>query len=168
MNVAVKPAAAPFPLREAMRLTAGGVGVVTAGLSDERTGLTVTSAISLSIDPPTMLISVNQRASAWPVIQARRHFCLNVLGVQHQAVAEQFSGKNGEKGVDRYAGARWEALATGALALEDAIASIDCEVDEIIARRSHAIVIGSARAIRVRGGEPLVYGRGRYGAFADF
>jgi alkylation response protein AidB-like acyl-CoA dehydrogenase len=47
-----------------------------------------------------------------------------------------------------------------------AVASIDCAVEEIIERHSHAIVIGEVKAVRVNGGEPLVYGHGRYGSFA--
>jgi len=43
-----------------MRRLAGGVSVITAGDGDARTGLTVTSAISLSMDPPTMMVSVNR------------------------------------------------------------------------------------------------------------
>ena len=78
----------------------------------------------------------------------------------------RFAGKDGVKGVARYENARWSPLETGALALEDAVASVDCRVDEFIERHSHVIVLGTVQAIRLQGGEPLVYSRGRYGAFA--
>ena len=41
--------------KDAMRHLVGGVSVITAGSGAAKTGLTVTSAISLSLDPPTML-----------------------------------------------------------------------------------------------------------------
>ncbi len=160
------PTSAPT-LKDAMRLVAGGVSVVTAGDGDERTGLTVTSAVSLSIDPPTMIICVNRNASALPVIAERRHFCVNVLSAEHEPVADRFAGRGGVKGVDRYDEADWRPQATGALALQGAIATIDCEVEEMIERHSHVIVIGAVRAVATRPGEPLVYSRGRYHRLAQ-
>jgi flavin reductase (DIM6/NTAB) family NADH-FMN oxidoreductase RutF len=168
MTIAVKPPLdlSEPTLREAMREVAGGVSVVTVGEGSERTGLTVTSAVSLSVDPPTMIVCVNRMASSWPLFQRYGHFCVNVLGAHHQAVAERFAGRHGVKGEARYHGVRWERLATGASALADAVAAIDCAIEETIERHSHAILIGAVRAIRIRGGEPLVYARGRYGLFS--
>jgi flavin reductase (DIM6/NTAB) family NADH-FMN oxidoreductase RutF len=153
-------------LRDAMRHVAGGVSVITAGIGDDRTGLTVTSAISLSLDPPTMIVCVNRGASSWPVIQKHRHFCVNILGRAHREVAERFAGRGGIKGTERYAGASWTTLVTQASVLDGAVAAIDCAVEEFIERHSHAIVIGEVKAVQVSGGEPLVYGHGRYGTFA--
>lgn len=153
-------------LRDAMRHVAGGVSVITAGIGDERTGLTVTSAISLSLDPPTMIVCVNRGASSWPVIQKHRHFCVNFLGSAHREVAERFAGRGGIKGPERYKGASWTTLVTQASVLAGAVAAVDCEVEEFIERHSHAIVIGTVKAVQVNGGEPLVYGHGRYGSFA--
>ena len=65
---------------------------------ETRTGLTVTSAISLSLDPPTMLVCVNRNASAWSVIQRERHYCVNILDARHQHVADRFAGRGGVKG----------------------------------------------------------------------
>ncbi len=149
-------------LKDAMRLVAGGVSVVTAGDGEERTGLTVTSAVSLSIDPPTMIICVNRNASALAVIARRRHFCVNLLAADHEAIANRFAGVSGVKGPARYVEADWRPQATGALALQGDLASIDCEVEEMIERHSHVIVIGAVRAITTQSGEPLVYSRGRY------
>src|SRR5271166_6704302 len=88
--------------KEAMRHLVGGVSVITAGSGEARTGLTVTSAISLSLDPPTMLICVNRNASAWPVIRRERHYCVNILDAGHQRIADQFAGRDGVKGTARY------------------------------------------------------------------
>lgn len=152
-------------LRDAMRLVAGGVSIITAGIGEERTGLTVTSAVSLSVEPPTMMVCVNRTASAEPIIRKYRHFCVNILHTDHAPVADRFAGRGGVKGAARYENAAWEVLSTGALALQDAVAAIDCEVEDLIERHSHVIVLGAVRAVRVNGGEPLVYSQGRYGAF---
>jgi flavin reductase (DIM6/NTAB) family NADH-FMN oxidoreductase RutF len=151
-------------LRDAMRHVAGSVSVITAGDDTDRTGLTATSAVSLCLDPPTMLVNVNRAASVWPVIQRHRHFCINVLSTEHRDVADRFAGRNGVKGAGRYSGARWVRLATGAAGLADAVALIDCELEEAIERHSHAILLGAVRAVTIPGGSSLLYGHGGYGS----
>ena len=170
MNAAVKhPMSIGEPtLKDAMRQLAGGVCVIAAGVGDERTGLTATSAVSLSVTPPTMIVCVIRDASALPVIRLHGHFCINVLGAQHRHVADRFAGRGGVKGVERYAEANWSALATGALALEGVLAAIDCQVQEFIERHSHVIVIGAVKALQVRPDRPLLYGQGEYSALAPF
>jgi len=169
MTVTVNPKAdISYPgelLREALRHVAGSVSIITAGVGDERTGLTATSATSLSVDPPTMLVAVNRQASAWPVIRSHRHFCVNFLSADHLDLAERFAGRKGVNGAERYDDASWVQLATGAQALADAVAAIDCEVQEIIERHSHAIIIGAVKAVLVNGGDVLVYGQRQYGSF---
>jgi flavin reductase (DIM6/NTAB) family NADH-FMN oxidoreductase RutF len=155
------------PLREAMRLVAGPVCVVTAGTGEERTGATVTSAHSLALEPEVMAISLNRATSTFPVIEKSGHYCVNVLALHHQTVAERFAGIGGLKGAARYAGAAWHALATGALALEGALAAIDCSVEDIIVRHTHALILGRVRAVELGGNAPpLLYRNGEYGAFA--
>ncbi len=113
-------------LREAMRRLLGGVAVITAGIGDERTGLAATSAISLSMNPPTMLICVNRSSSTWPVLLKRRHFCVNLLHAGQAHVASRFAGEGGVKGVARYEGADWTVMGSGASGLKGALAVIDC------------------------------------------
>jgi flavin reductase (DIM6/NTAB) family NADH-FMN oxidoreductase RutF len=168
MNLALNHPIELSAFEDAMRQMAGGVSVITAGVGEERTGLTVISAVSLSMTPSTMVVCVNRSASAWPVINRRRHFCVNALGAHHRSVADKFAGVGGVKGAARYEGARWSPLETGALALDDCVASVDCAVEEFVERHSHAIVIGAVRAVRINGGPPLLYSQGQYGAFAHF
>jgi 3-hydroxy-9,10-secoandrosta-1,3,5(10)-triene-9,17-dione monooxygenase reductase component len=110
-----------------------------------------------------MLVCVNRNASAWPIIQRERHFCVNILDARHQHIADQFAGGGGVRGGTRYEGAQWRQFATGASGLEDALAVIDCAIEEVIERHSHGIVIGSVREVHLGGGaEALVYAHGRY------
>jgi flavin reductase (DIM6/NTAB) family NADH-FMN oxidoreductase RutF len=165
-----KPAPAHSPLvtslKGAMRQLAGGITVITAGVGDDVTGLTVTTAHSLSVDPPVMIISVNRNSSGYATISRHRHFCVNILGAEHRDVAERFSGFGGIKGRDRYAGRTWSVLATGALALDGALASIDCEVSEIIDRHSHGLILGEVRQVRLAeaASPQLIYRGGSYGS----
>ena len=151
--------------RGAMRHLAGAVSIVTAGRGAERGGLTATSVVSLSVDPPTVLLCVNRSASAWPLLVEHEHFGINVLAASQHAVADRFAGRNGEKGAARFAGADWVELATGAPILANALVAFDCVLDERIERYSHGILIGRVQALHGAGGtDPLLYWRGAYGA----
>lgn len=149
-------------LKVALRALGGGVSLVTAGEGDARTGATVTSATALSVDPPRMLVALNRSSSTWPIVQRFGHFAINIIGENHQFVANQFAGIGGLKGAERYRGAEWTRLASGAPILEDAVAAIDCTIEEAIERHSHVIVIGKVEAIRIGNGGSLIYQNGRY------
>jgi flavin reductase (DIM6/NTAB) family NADH-FMN oxidoreductase RutF len=114
-----------------------------------------------------MIINVNRKSSGYAAIREHGHFCVNVLAEHHLPIAEIFSGIGGVKGKDRYVGSDWSVLATGALALDGAIANIDCEVEEVIDRHSHGIFLGLVRALRLGDvlESQLVYHRNGYGAF---
>jgi flavin reductase (DIM6/NTAB) family NADH-FMN oxidoreductase RutF len=156
-------AALEAQLKSAMRCLAGGVCVITAGEGDERTGMTATSAISLSMSPATMMVCVNLSSSSWPVIEKYRHFCVNVLSDHQEAVAERFAGRDGCSGKDRYSGAEWDRLHSGAAVLVDALANVDCVLDEVIVRHTHAILLGHVCATRLRDdGRPLAYWQGTF------
>ncbi|WEZ85005.1 flavin reductase family protein [Rhizobium sp. 32-5/1] len=149
-------------LKQALRRLGGGVSIVTAGEGDVRSGATVTSATALSVDPPRMLVSLNRTSSTWPVVERFRHFAVNVVGSEHQGLANRFAGIGGVKGVERYLGTEWTRLASGAPVLEDAVAALDCEVEEAIERHSHVIIIGRVLTIRLGHGNSLLYQNGRY------
>lgn len=170
MTIALAPEHPPLAdagaLKQAMRTLAGGVSVITAGIGDERTGATVTSATSLSMDPPTMVVSLNLASSTWPVLRRRGHFAVNILADHQQPIADRFAGRGGAKGLARYEGADWTTLVTGASVLIGGLAAVDCEVEEAIERHSHAIILGRVRAITVGAGTSLVYADGRYGRIA--
>jgi flavin reductase (DIM6/NTAB) family NADH-FMN oxidoreductase RutF len=148
-----------------MRQFVSGVCVVTADLGRERTGTTVTSVTSLSIDPPKMLVCLNRAGTILPTIRRYRHFCVNVPAADHQDVADRFAGRDGAKGTARYAAGRCSELATGTAALEGVLAAIDCDFDHDSEWHSHAFVLGAVKALRVGYGDALVCSRGRYGFY---
>jgi flavin reductase (DIM6/NTAB) family NADH-FMN oxidoreductase RutF len=154
--------------RDAMRAFVGNCSVITVGDDDEASGLVVTSAISLSADPPLLLACVNRSASSHPLFARYGRFGWSSLGAAHQAVAERFSGFGGVKGQDRYAGAEWETAVTGAQLLRGAPTAFDCTVEEMIDRATHSIVIGRVQAIRTTpGAGALIYWQGGFRALQD-
>lgn len=151
-------------LKAALRTLGGGVSIITAGEGETRTGATVTSATALCVEPARMLVSLNRTSSTWPVVERYGHLGINIIGPAHETLADQFAGRGGLRGPDRYRGAEWTTAISGAPLLVDAVAAIDCTVEEAIERHSHVIVIGKVQAIRIGTGHSLLYQDGRYHA----
>lgn len=168
LNLRAEPATDPVAevdpqaLKGALRQLAGGVSIITTGSELERTGATVTSATALSVHPPRMLVSLNKTSSTWPVLQKHGSFAVNIVGQRHQQLANQFAGVGGLKGAERYNGAEWIQLVSGAPILADAVSAIDCEVEEAIERHSHVLIIGRVLAVRSGDGVSLAYVDGGY------
>ncbi|GGF48296.1 oxidoreductase [Azorhizobium oxalatiphilum] len=144
--------------RAAMRHLAGAVSVFTTGTAPARTGLTASSLTSFAVDPPTLLICINKASSVRDGLLAGAPFVVNVLADGQREVAERFAGMKGLHGEERFADGRWGQLVTGAPVLEDALASFDCELEEVIERHSHMIVLGRVVATRLsEQARPLLY-----------
>jgi flavin reductase (DIM6/NTAB) family NADH-FMN oxidoreductase RutF len=149
--------------RGAMRHLTGGVSVITAGRGRDISGMTVTSVASLSVDPPALIVSVNRGASSWPLLKRYGFFGVNILTSDQVDIAERFAGKDGLKGAERFVGAEWTTRASGVPLLAGALAAIDCEVEEVIERHSHAIVIGRVLDLKLSTRTAaLAYWQGQY------
>jgi flavin reductase (DIM6/NTAB) family NADH-FMN oxidoreductase RutF len=149
--------------RGAMRHLVGAVSVITVGRGEDISGMTVTSLSSLSVDPPSLIVSVNRAASSWPLLKRYGWFGVNILGHDQTGIAERFAGSNGLKGAERFAGAEWITRGPGVPLLVGALAAIACEVEEIVERHSHGIVIGRVRHLQVAPhGSALAYWHGEY------
>jgi len=149
--------------RNAMRQLTGGVSVITAGKGRDISGMTVTSVSSLSIEPASLIVSLNRESSSWPLVKRYGFFGVNILTSDQIDIAERFTGKGGLKGADRFAGAQWTTRASGVPLLAEALAAIDCEVEDVVERHSHAIVIGRVLDVAVSARTAaLAYWQGRY------
>jgi flavin reductase (DIM6/NTAB) family NADH-FMN oxidoreductase RutF len=145
----------------AMSRAANGVNVVcTDGLAG-REGVTVSSACSVTAEPPSLLACIHHQSGAATAIEHNGVFCLNVLAVGQQRVSEAFAGRL-DALEDRFAVARWRTLATGSPVLEDAVAAFDCRVDHMLTEGTHRIFIARVVAAWEGQGVPLVYSRRSY------
>jgi flavin reductase (DIM6/NTAB) family NADH-FMN oxidoreductase RutF len=90
-----------------------------------------------------MVVSVDKRTSALVTILEARHFALNYLSDDARALADVFGGKTKAIGAERFEGASWMTLKTGAPILQGAVGAIDCELTETIERHGVVILLGS-------------------------
>jgi 3-hydroxy-9,10-secoandrosta-1,3,5(10)-triene-9,17-dione monooxygenase reductase component len=143
--------------RLVMRQLAAGVAVVTAGRGTDRGGFTATSVISLSITPPRLLISVDQRSSTLPLVRKSGAFSVSFLAADQQNIAEAFAGQGGLGGHERFSIGDWRAVSGHGHELVGALANVSCVVEELIERHDHVLVIGEVRRASSSDGRPLVH-----------
>jgi len=142
--------------KNALKLWASGVTVVTAqtdslGLK----GMTATSFSSVSMDPPQVLVCINQSADTGDAILEGKTFAINILKAEQQEVSNQFAG--GASQEERFANINWHKGETGSPVIDDALATIECTVVDQVLAGSHWVVIGEVQAVSCRTGEPLMY-----------
>lgn len=140
-----------------------GVTVVATDGPGGRAGQTVSAMCSVSHDPPMVLVCVNGRSPINDLITQNGVFCVNVLAIQHDHVADTFAGRPWA-GKDRwdFSCGHWDGAESGSPRVRDAIASFDCTVHESIAAGTHNIFIGRVQAIETHQGTPLVYASHAY------
>jgi flavin reductase (DIM6/NTAB) family NADH-FMN oxidoreductase RutF len=148
---------------EALRHLPRAVSVVTFQRGVDWFGVTATSLSSLSVEPPTILVSFDCAASLSPAAPTQAPFGVSVLAASHAEIADRFGrGAPVEASPDDFEGS-WVTAASGVLLRSDAVAALECESEEIIDRHGRAIVIGRIRNVfKIGGSGALVYWRGAY------
>lgn len=143
--------------KQSMRLLAGGVCILATSADGEWHGLTMTAVCSLTMDPPSLIACVNRDAGAHDVMQSTRRVSVNVLASNQMHIAETFASPT-VKGPQRFAGGQWTALSSGAPALNNALAVLDCEVIQETALGQHSVFFCEVKTTRLApGGGPLVH-----------
>jgi flavin reductase (DIM6/NTAB) family NADH-FMN oxidoreductase RutF/DNA-binding GntR family transcriptional regulator len=139
-----------------------GVCVVTTSVDEKRYGMTASSVTSLSVDPPIMLVCVNQAAPMAIQVSVSGFFAINVLSDRGTQLATQFATPS----EDKFRGVITSVGINGVPILEEALAHLECEVIEEVIGGSHIIFLGRViRAKAAQHGEPLTYFRGKFGRF---
>ena len=139
-----------------------GVSVVTATGAEGRAGFLGLSTAHVCADPPLMLVSIDKRTSALAAVLASRHYAINYLSHDQQAIADIFGGKSPLKGEDRFGTGAWGTLSSGAPVLQNAAGAIDCVLEEAIERFGVVIALGRVVDFSTSSREPLVFLRGQY------
>jgi flavin reductase (DIM6/NTAB) family NADH-FMN oxidoreductase RutF len=137
---------------------ASGVTIVTA-LDQQGSphGMTVSAFSSLSLEPPLVLVCIDNTATMSPLMARIEHFGVNVLSSAQEELSRRFAGQD-----DRFAGVGYTASPSGAPILDDVLAWLDCRVVARHAAGDHVIVIGEVEQGAAFEGQPLLYYRSGY------
>ncbi|GAB4571933.1 MAG: hypothetical protein Fur0017_22210 [Anaerolineales bacterium] len=152
----------PEALRSAMRAWSAGVTVVTAAYDGEMHGMTVNSFTSISLDPPLLIISLQQNTRTHELVTKSRAFGLTILAADQIKVSDLFAGRMPEV-ADRMAAVKTEILVTGSPLIVGGLAWLDCRILQTYDAGKTTLFIAEAIAARATGsGEPLIYHNREY------
>ena len=144
--------------RAAMRHVASPVAVVTTYAEDRPHGSTVSAFMSLSMQPPMLLVSLDNRSALLTLLSVGSPLGVNILASGQSEVASLFA----TRGADRFSTVSW-TLRDGSPALDDTHAWVATRVGSMVPAGDHTLVladvIGAAHDTR----EPLVYHQRAYG-----
>ena len=122
-----------------------GVAVLTVELDGERLGLTVSSFLGLSLDPPLVGVSVNRQAAMHELLRGAGRFALSLLTEGQDPVAQHFA-----RGVPPIA--LWHGIAvrdgeTGAPLVDGALGWIECDLAAAHETGDHTLFVGEVRRL---------------------
>lgn len=135
-----------------------GVTVVTTAVDGIPYGLAVNAFSSISLDPPLVLVCVNESSKSYPAVFEADHLGINILAADQKAVAATFARSGG----DKFADLAWQASASGVPILDGVAGHFELEIKYKIPAYTHTIFIGEV--IDAGQGEkaPIVYQDGRF------
>lgn len=158
--------------RAALSRLAAGVVLVTAQeppLDEdgrgEDVGMTATAFMSVSLDPPLVLVSLRNDSRMDDLLAEQPLWAVSVLAESQRHIAGRFAMKG--RISDRLL---FEDIpyvrgeVTGAPLAGGALATLECRTEQRVLAGDHTLVIGRVLSASVPSGEggPLTYFRGRY------
>ena len=142
-------------LRDAMARLAAGVVVVSTVTAGGFKGLTASSLVSASLEPPIVLVGMARESATRAAILEARRFNVSVLARAQEFLAERFAGR--APAVD----ARWREIphrlgANGLPLIEGCAAWLECTLLEVHEAGDHEIFFGAVDAATLGKGDPLI------------
>lgn len=144
--------------KAAFRNYPAGVSVITGDPGSGPVGLTATSVISVSADPPVVVFSLSALSSSTAKLRESKTLVVHLLESSNLELARTFS----TSGIDRFAApTRWGRLRTGEPVLIDATAWLRGFVVARMEVAGSVVVALEVLEASVKGtegdGDPLVY-----------
>ncbi|WKX71062.1 flavin reductase family protein [Streptomyces sp. XD-27] len=157
--------------RAALSRLAAGVVLVTAhdpedGPRGEDVGMTATAFLSVSLDPPLVMVSLRNESRMDELLARRPLWAVSILSEEQRQIAGRFAMKGRISDRLLFEDTRYtRGEAAGAPLIDGALASLECHTEQRVPAGDHTLVIGRVLTARTSGTEtagPLTYFRGRY------
>ena len=132
-----------------------GLYVVGSKNGDEVNGMTANWLTQVSFEPRMVALAVEARSHTMANIRASQVFSVNVIAEADTNLIEKFVEPQQRAG-NKLGGIAFRLGQTGCPILEQAIAWLECEVEQVVAAGDHELVIGRVvDGDEQREGEPL-------------
>lgn len=147
--------------RTAMGKFATGVTIVTTEIDGEIYGMTANAFVSVSLSPKLVLVSIDEKATINPKIKGSGKFAISILNEGQEDLSNHFAGRNKDNSKIEFE--RYGDLPV----IQDAIATIVCNVHNEVIAGDHTLYIGEVTELRVEDGQPLTFFNGQYGKLTE-
>jgi len=151
--------------KSALKMWASGIAVVTANSEQGEQGMTVTSFTSVSMDPPQILVCINENAETGAAMSQGEQFAVNILSSEQEQVSNEFAG--GSSMQERFANVGWKKGELGLPLLDGALVGLECTLVEKVKAGSHWVMIGEVQSTQVNPANPVLYFNGGYARTAE-
>jgi flavin reductase len=153
----------PEVLRKVLSQFATGVTVVTAESTPGQVhGMTANSFTSVSLDPPLILVCVDQRAQLLSYVTAKRRFGVSILNESQQELSLYFARPEQSEQENRRLGVRYRWMDGGIPVLGETMARFSCLLSASHPAGDHRIVVGEVESAEMGSGQPLLFYKSRY------
>lgn len=151
------PSADAVLYRKSVALFATGIVVVTVDDEEGRThGATVNSFTSISLDPPTVMVSL-KKGRAHDLISRDGWYGVSVLSKLQSGYVTHYSGRRDPAFEPRLVPGKQVTT------LEGSLARFECEVTQIIDVHDHTLFVARVDSCNSAEGAPLVFFDSRHG-----
>jgi flavin reductase (DIM6/NTAB) family NADH-FMN oxidoreductase RutF len=132
-----------------------GVVVISARTENGYRGLTASSLVSISADPPLVLVGLEREAATRAAVVESKAFNVSVLTRSQEFLADRFAGR--APAID----AGWKdvphRLGTNGIPLiEGCAAWLECTLVDVHAVGDHDVCVGEVTSATAGAGDPLI------------
>lgn len=145
----------PQQFRNALGRFATGITVVTIPHDGEVHGITVNAFMSVSLEPPLVLISIDKQAKAHQLLLSSSHYGVSVLNERQVHESNRFAGRPAE-------GRAQFVTKEGFPLLAGALAQLICRITERYAVGDHTLFVGQVEHLAWQDDRPLLYFASEY------
>ena len=142
--------------RNALGRFASGVTVVTARYEEQTHGMTANAFVSVSLDPPLVLVSLDNRSYMHRILPRVGRYGVSVLAENQEALSSHFAGLTVEGLEIRFTMRKDIPL------LEGAVAYFVVQVIDAHPAGDHSLYVGRVEHFESRDDNPLLFYAGRY------
>jgi flavin reductase (DIM6/NTAB) family NADH-FMN oxidoreductase RutF len=142
--------------RDALGQFASGVTVVTAVENGKIHGMTANAFVSVSLDPPLVLVSLDNRSKLHRILSGAKRYGVSVLAEDQRVLSDHFAGRTTEGVHVRF------VSRVGTPLVEGAVAYFVVRVVDAHLAGDHTLYIGTVEHFESRDDKPLLFYAGRY------
>src|SRR5438067_1009043 len=142
--------------RRTLGMFATGVTVITTRVGEVVHGMTANAFMSVSLEPPLILISVDRRARLNAMLREGVRYGVSVLEDGQSARSDRFAGRIAEVPEPSF------EIVHDVPLVEDALAQLVARVVRSYWGGDHSLFLGEVEYVRYGEGTPLLFHGGRY------